>query len=193
MKLLNANSKGAYGYLARQKKRIILITAIEFAIVLIIFLTGILLSHTNKNFFTLIAVLGCLPACKSLVSLIMYCRAKGCSETLYRSVSALRLTMPQHFDLYLTGYSHNFQISHLVIRAHCIAGITESTGFDEKAFQSHLTPILKKNGFSDLTIRVYTDAAPYTGRLQELAGLTPSEGEDAQAERILHLLDNISL
>ena len=57
----NSSRKGDYGYLASEKKRRILITAVLFAVPLLIFFSAMLYFHTRLTIWTVIAVVGCLP------------------------------------------------------------------------------------------------------------------------------------
>ena len=82
----NSSRKGDYGYLASEKKRRILITAVLFAVPLLIFFSAMLYFHTRLTIWTVIAVVGCLPACKSLVSLIMIFRARQVETSVYRRI-----------------------------------------------------------------------------------------------------------
>lgn len=67
-------TKGNSGYIQAKKKREITKTCIEFGMVLIVFLTGYLTTKTRLNLLTVAAVLGCLPAAKALVGVIMLFR-----------------------------------------------------------------------------------------------------------------------
>ena len=71
----NKVRKGDYGYIAAEKKKRILITAALFAAPLLIFFSAMIYFKTRLTVWTVIAVVGCLPACKSVVSLIMIFRA----------------------------------------------------------------------------------------------------------------------
>ena len=66
--------KGTFGYLEKKKRNAILWTILCFGISLAVFLAGYLTTGTRKNLLTVVAVLGCLPACKSIVNLIMSIR-----------------------------------------------------------------------------------------------------------------------
>ena len=63
--------KGSCGYIQYQKKKRLVVTFILFLIPLAIYATGYIQTKTRLNLFTVVAILGCLPACKSLVGLIM--------------------------------------------------------------------------------------------------------------------------
>ena len=71
--------KGTYGYIKYQKIRTFLITFILFLIPMVIYVTGYIQTKTKLNLFTFVAILGCLPACKSLVGLIMIMMQKSIS------------------------------------------------------------------------------------------------------------------
>ena len=64
-------AKGNFGYIQSKKKWEITKTCIEFGMVLAVFLTGYLTTKTRLNLLTVAAVLGCLPAAKALVGVIM--------------------------------------------------------------------------------------------------------------------------
>ena len=67
--------KGTYGYLKIKRNWVFIRTIVFFAISIAIFITGYVTTGSRKNLFTIVAVLGCLPACKSLVNLILFFRA----------------------------------------------------------------------------------------------------------------------
>ena len=64
-------TKGMPGYIKDQKKKRILITILLFGISIAVFLTGYLTTHTRNNLLTIVAILGCLPAARSAVGMIM--------------------------------------------------------------------------------------------------------------------------
>ena len=78
--------KGQYGYIKKQRNRVIIWTVILFVIAFSLFIAGYVMTKTKKNLLTIVAVLGLLPASKSLVNAIMFWRAKGCSEAFYHKV-----------------------------------------------------------------------------------------------------------
>ena len=76
--------KGTSGYLRTQKNYEILRTVLYFAISLSLFIAGWVTTGSRENLLTIVAVLGCLPACKSLVEMFMFLRYKGCNRMLRR-------------------------------------------------------------------------------------------------------------
>ena len=70
--------KGDFGYFASEKKRRMMITGIMFAVPLFIFFSAWIYFKSRMTVWTVISVVGCLPACKSLVGLIMILMRKPC-------------------------------------------------------------------------------------------------------------------
>lgn len=48
-----------------------------FGVSIGLYVMGYVTTGSNKNLLTIVAVLGCLPACKSLVNLILFLKAEG--------------------------------------------------------------------------------------------------------------------
>ena len=75
--------KGNFGYIRAQKKKRVLVTIVLFAIPLMIFFTGLAITKTRLNLFTFVAVMGCLPASKSAVGMILMLMQKPMEEGTY--------------------------------------------------------------------------------------------------------------
>ena len=56
-------SKGNFGYFRSEKRRRLIITAILFAVPLFIFFTSWFYFKTRMTVWTVVTVVGCLPAC----------------------------------------------------------------------------------------------------------------------------------
>lgn len=190
MKRIN---KGEFGYIAYQKKWTIIRTVLFFVIVLAVFIIGFVTTGTRKNLLTVVAILGCLPACKSVVNVIMFLRTKGCSSSIHEKIIEIESDTKFYelYDLYLTSYKVNYQISHLVIVGNSIVGLSEEDGIDTNAAQTHIEDHLKQDGIKNLTIKIFDNADKYIERLNQLRELefTPLKNQDS----IMELLLSISL
>ena len=72
----------------------ILKTILYFGLSGAVFAAGYFTTGTKTNLLTIVAVLGCLPASKSMVSMIMYLRAGVCSKQCYEAVRELAAEAP---------------------------------------------------------------------------------------------------
>ncbi len=71
--------KGEYNYLERLKKRQLIFSICSMAMVVIIFLTGIIIYDTRKSLFAVFAALASLPAAKILTSYLVIAPYKSIS------------------------------------------------------------------------------------------------------------------
>ena len=69
--------KGSYGYIKNHRVVAALRTLLFFGVSIGLYVMGYVTTGSNKNLLTIVAVLGCLPACKSLVNLILFLKAEG--------------------------------------------------------------------------------------------------------------------
>lgn len=160
--------KGTYGYLKKKRNQVIIRTIIFFATSLTLFAAGYATTHTQKNLLTIVAVLGCLPACKSLVNMIMYFRASGCSVSAYEKIREAEGHLIGMFDMYFTSYQKNYAISHMVAENQIILAYTENSDCDILACREHLETMLKQAGYKGVTITVNNDLSRYCEQLKSL-------------------------
>ena len=104
MKNKNKVPKGEFGYFRSEKKRRLIITAILFAVPLFIFFTSWIYFKTRMTVWTVVSVVGCLPACKSMVSLIMIWKCRPLDEKLYQKIHGHQGKLDMAYEMYMTFY-----------------------------------------------------------------------------------------
>lgn len=191
----NRVSKGKYGYISYQRRVVMLRTLLLFTLSLIIFASGLwYYKGDKKNLLTVIAILGCLPACKSAVNMIMFFRAKGCSAQLHEQLSACTEGLCELYDMFFTSYSKNFQISHLAIKNNIICGFSENPSCDTAACEKHLDSVLKQGGCKNITVKIYDSLTAYCEGLHNLKQHDKDLQPDiTQTETIIENLLSVSL
>ena len=183
--------KGEFGYLKSKRNSVLIMTLLMFAVSLSLLAAGIITTGTNKNLLTIVAVLGCLPACKSVVSLIMYWKATGCSEEAKEMIERAKGELIGMYDMYFTSYKNNFPVSHMVVEGKNICGYTEKK-FDTALCEEHLETILKQSGYKGFTIKIFTDLVKYTDRLSQINNID-REKTPKRDEEVRKVLFDISL
>ena len=143
----NSSRKGDYGYLASEKKRRILITAVLFAVPLLIFFSAMLYFHTRLTIWTVIAVVGCLPACKSLVSLIMIFRARQVETSVYRRIHEHAGELTMSYEMYMTFYEKSANIDAFAICGNTVVGYSSDPKIDVAFMERECQKILRGNSF----------------------------------------------
>ena len=163
----NSSRKGEYGYLAAEKKRRILITAILFSVPLLIFFSAILYFHTRLTVWTVVAVVGCLPACKSLVSLIMIFRAKPVNADVYHKIHEHAGELTMSYEMYMTFYEKSANIDAFAICGNTVAGYSSDPRIDASFMEKECQKILRGNGFK-ATVKIFTCLDPFLERLDSM-------------------------
>lgn len=191
-------AKGQYGYIKKQKILAGIRTFVLYALSLSIFLIGIKVIGKKDNLLTIIAVLGCLPAGRSTVNMIMFLRAKGCSEGARDKISGYSAGLTELYDMFFTSYEKNYPISHMVIKNNVVCGYSEDGKIDVEACGKHLDAHLKQGGCKGVAVKIFDDIEKYCEGLNNLQkqedGITRAiEEKDAQTQEILENLLSIAL
>ncbi len=182
--------KGTKQYLDSQKKYEVIRTLIYFGISISLFIAGWVTTKTKLNLLTIVAVLGCLPASKSAVQMIMYLRYRSLSKDACDAISAHAEGLTALYDLVFTSYEKNYSVGHMVIRGNTVVGFTEDKKFDEKAFYTHIDQILKKDRIMGVSVKIFSDRKKYTERLEQMKAL---EADGAVTDSIIRTLKSVSL
>ncbi len=185
-----AGYKGTKNYINSQKKYEIIRTLIYFGISASLFIAGYVTTKTKTNYLTIVAVVGCLPACKSLISAIMFLRYKSASDKLCNRLDSIKYELCQLYDMVFTSYDKNFSISHIVIAGNTVCGFTETNAFAEKEFQTHINSVLKLDGHKNVTVKIFTDMEKYIERINQL---NESEADTSNSEAIAETLKSVAL
>lgn len=173
--LKNRIKKGSHGYLSFKKKEVLIQTLIMFGVSLVIFICGYLYKGTKANILSVVAVLGLLPASKSLVSFIMYMRTPKFKEEIYLELKDFVEANEGLFENYFTTYKKNYSVTALFCKKDCIIGYTEFSDTDLKALEEHITDILKQNSYKDITVKIFTDKNKFLERAEKLSDQQSSE------------------
>ena len=182
--------KNTYGYINSQKKYEIIRTLVYFGISLSLFIAGYVATKSKTNLLTVVAILGCLPASKSLVSTIMFLRHHSCSKSVFDAVKKASDGLEHLFDLVFTTEKVTFVVAHAAYRGKCLVLYAE-TKIDANALEAHVQEYMKRANISGVNVKVYTDLKKYTERLQQLGALEREEGRLGQ--EVVQLLKEITL
>lgn len=168
--------KGGRDYIRTQKVYEVVRTILYFSISLSLFAAGYITTGNRLNLLTVVAVLGCLPASKSAVNMIMFLRYKSLGREAAQQIAPCEGELTCLYDMIFTSYARTFEVGHLAVRGNTVCGYSEKKDFPEKEFQAHLEPILKADGHKNVTVKVFTDLGKYTERLSQLQSLETDQG-----------------
>ncbi len=179
--------KGTIHYLSTQKKYEIARTVLYFAISISLFVAGIVTTGDKMNLLTIVAILGCLPACKSAVTMIMFLRYKGCSKEDETRLSVLEQddNCQKVYDLVFTTYDKNFVFSHGMICGNTVILYSTMAKLDESSCILHLQNTLALEGVKNVSFKIFKELDKYLQRAEQLQKLDEDKDLSANVKRIL--------
>ena len=170
--------KGSYGYILSGRKTGVLRTCILAGFCVGIFLLGLAFTRTNRNVFSIIAALGCIPVGLSAVNMILFLRAKPCSEKAYQEIEAHRGGLLIQYELEMTADPASFSIAAISTFGQKIAAYTEDANLDEVEAQKHLRLQIGLSSYHDYHIEVFHDLQAFCHMLDEMEGERREGGMD---------------
>ncbi|MCR5250845.1 MAG: hypothetical protein K6E50_09600 [Lachnospiraceae bacterium] len=188
--------KGEFGYYKAQEKREWVKTLLLFCIAAGLLITGMLVSmHRNPgislarskyNLLTVAAVLGILPAARSMVNAIMLTRAKkhSCPEEIRDAVGG---DCNPTFELFLTEEKATYPLFAAVCTESEILGLLDGTEEKARQGEAHIQRALQKDGKRNVTVKLFTSQKAFLDRVRNISDNAESGRE------LMTLLLQISL
>ncbi len=161
--------KGNFGYIDSHKRTQALKTLIFFLIPLAVFVVGYVTTGGKENYFTILAVLGCLPACKELVNVFMFLKRHSIPADLYEQIHAHMGEMEEVYELTLTTYEETYPVFAAAVRGNEVVGYTSHKDLKLRTAEEHIVKTMKNNGLSGVHVHIFTDLKQFLERLDALA------------------------
>lgn len=184
--------KGDYGYLSYQKKKTLFLTLFFFGLVIAIFVTGFVTTKSRMNVLTVVAVLGCLPACKQAVNCFMVLRKKPCDPERYQRLAEVCGDgLATAYELFITSPKTAYAFDAACVRRHDVILLTHPGKMDTKECQTFLKEILKNNDKTNCNVRIYEEEKRFCQHARQLLELPEDTPEEC--DFILRVLLAISI
>lgn len=197
--------KGTIGYVKAEKKRRILITSIMFLIPITIYVSGWFYHGTRENLLTVVAIVGCLPACKAMVGVVMMLMQKPMQQEQYELAKKAQGNLIGGYELIFTAYEKNTPVNAVIVCGDQIVGYTPEAKADTSYLEKHIAKIMAENGYKSVQVKIMKDFKQYIQRVKTICerqehyreGLTFTPDERypdlSRDEVIYHTLLAISL
>lgn len=187
--------KGSAGYIRMRKKRVILKTILQFGIVIALLILGIVQTGDRLNLLTLVAILGCLPAAKSLVEVIMIFPHHSIDEKMAGEIESKAELLTKAYDMVFTSNDHIMPVDSIVISDNTICGYSSSQKIDIAYTTKHIRQILEQNKYQKITVKIFDNYTAFLTRAEGLNNIAAIEKNDTKKKEdaLRHLILNISL
>ncbi len=162
--------KGNYGYIRSQKIIRFLRSLAALALPMAFFIVGLILNKGDrKSIYTLVAVVGCIPACMSITGMLMMWMRKPMEEALYREISSRAGDLTMAYELYLTTYEKNLFLDAAAICGEHVACYTHEKRehWELTAMQKHMESTLLNNGYK-ADVKIFDQKKAFLDRLDTL-------------------------
>ena len=173
--------KGEFGYIGYRRKVATIRTAICLAIAVGLFVTGLIISGSQKNLLSIIAALCCLPAGLSAVNMIMFLRSNPCSDSDHEKILKHCGDLLIHYDHVITSYDKNFNVHASTVLDRNICFYTADDSYDAGDLEKHVRKMMAQNGYNDYSIKLFTNIDKYCDRLVQLEKLRADRNIDPAA------------
>lgn len=178
---MNKKHKGEFGYIAYRKRLTLIRTLICLAFSVALFVAGLIIYGSQKNAFSIIAALGCLPTGWSAVNMIIFLKAKGCSEKAHEEIEKVSGDLLIHYDHVITSYEKNFNVAASTVLDKNICCFTEDKSYDIIDLEKHIKKMMAQNGYSSYSIKIFDKLDPFLERLKQLEKLRADKNIDPKA------------
>ena len=188
-------AKGDAGYIRTRKRKILLKTILEFGIVAALLILGIIETGSRQNLLTVVAILGCLPASKALVELIMVLPHHSISEEMAAEMELNASLLTRVYDMVFTSEKIIMPVEAIVISGNTICGYSSNAKVDMNFITKHLKQYLHMNRFDKVSVKIFDNYTAFATRAEGMNNIAAIEKEDTKRheEGIRQILLNISI
>ena len=173
--------KGNCGYVRYEKKRRLMVTIAMFLLPLAILIAGLIICKGDKNnIFTVVAVVGCLPGCKSTVGLIMMMMQKPAPKETVESIQAHAGNLLMLYEMFFTKEKDSLMVDAVAVCGYEVACYTSQAKNRQQIedCEKHIAKLLRANGYKS-HVKIFDQMKPYLERLDSLNKNFEELGADA--------------
>ncbi|MBR0399167.1 MAG: hypothetical protein IJI10_13055 [Eubacterium sp.] len=173
--------KGEYGYIKRQKRVRLIRTVLFFVAAFAVFFAGVYLNHGDKrSIYTVIAMVGVIPAAMAAVSAIMIWLRPSMDAELYRRISSVSGNLQMLYELFLTTREKNLYLDAAVITGDQVVAYTHEdvSTADLHFFEEHITRSLRTSGLKR-SVKIFDSGnqKQFLSRIEILNDRQPPESD----------------
>ena len=191
----NKAERGKPGYINSLKKKYLIISLVEFAVVAAIFALGFFQTGSRLNLFTVVAILGCLPACKNLVEFIVVVPHKGIEIAKYEELEEKAPLVMKVYALVVAGQAKLMQLDVVAISGSTVCGYASSDKTDEAKLSEYLKKLIASNGYDKITVKIFHDYKAFLARAEGMNSIAAIEKQSVKKRerKLRSIIYNTSL
>ncbi len=187
--------KGQPGYIKARKLKYLVWAIGEFAVVAVLVIVGYLKTGSKLNLFTVIAVVGCLPASKMLVEFITMAPHKGIEPEKFAEIEEKAGLITRIYDTVITGNGKVMPVDAFVISGRTICGYAGSPKANEAETARYIKEMLQNSHVDKVTVKIFCDYVAFLSRAEGMNNIATAEsgGEGNREAKIKQLILSTSM
>ena len=167
---MKKTAKGKAGYVRYEKIRRLLIMLLMFAIPIGIYISAYIITGSNRNIMTIVAIVGIVPAARFAVSWIMIMMMKDADPQVIETTERIAGGLVHGYELMVTAYEGRMPLDAVVVCGNEIVCISTKGDKGQFAFmEKHISKILNSNNYFNSNVRIFPDLKHYEDRIRQLA------------------------
>lgn len=183
-------NKGEYGYIDSEKKQKLTLTVLSFIAVLVIFLTGVIIYHTNKSIFAVIAAVSALPAAKLLTIYISMRPYSSGDKEMYKKLKVIADKNDEYkaivgADFIITSRDKAMNIQFAYITAGKVICYADNKKASAKEIETYIKEIFDNEGCHYSAVKVFDDEKKF---LKHVEAIAYESGKEYTDKRIFEKL-----
>lgn len=176
-------AKGEYGYLKYKKKISLIIMLASFLVILVVFITGIIITGDKNNIFTVMAAVLTLPAAKFAVAYFILVPHHSTPLDVYNETNNKFQGLYCCYDLIFSNKESPIGTQTVCISDTLIIAYTDEDKANKKLFESSVKEFLERDGLS-VNVNLYTDLKSFTSKAKYISS-SSGDSKTEPSQRIL--------
>lgn len=188
-------SKGNAGYINSRKKRVLVKSLVQFGISFALLAIGMITTDSRMNLLTVVAILGCLPASKTLVEYIMLFSHHSLALDTAKEIASKTENIIVVYDMVFTSEHEIMPVECIAVSGNTICGFASNPKTDVVFTAQHIKKYLNSNGFTDVSVKIFDNYTAFVTRAEGMQNIAVVEKKDTKQkeEKIANVILNISL
>ncbi len=188
-------NKGDKGYFKDLKRRELIKCILQWCIVIILLIVGYVIFDTKLNILTFVAVLGCLPAAKATVGVIVKWPVHSLKEDEIEKIEAISAHLTISYDVVLTSKDKIMPVQCMAISNHTVYGYTISEKINLEETASYMKNFFLQNDCGKVNVKIFNEFVPFISRVEGLNNIASVEKLDSteKEENLKHVMKLYSM
>lgn len=175
--------KCQFGYIKHKRKYQLIKTLIWLAIIVILFITGIIINGTKNNICTVLASICALPFAKTAANFLMFLPYQPATKDLYSKVEQHNKNYIANYDCIFTSKEQVTPVQAIITTYNSICAYSNSQKVNIYGFENSLKDFMKQANHS-VTVNIYRDENQFLKRIDYINSNEQNQCTEEQIEKM---------